>query len=120
MFVVTGITGKVGGAIAESLLDAGLPVRATVRDEAKGAPWAARGVEVAVANIGDAAALKSAFAQTEGVFLMTPPNYDPQPGYPDTQSNAVAIKTAIEAARPNTLVFLSTVGAHVSEPRTKQ
>jgi NAD(P)H dehydrogenase (quinone) len=43
MFAVTGITGKVGGTVADSLLKAGLPVRAIVRDKAKGAPWAARG-----------------------------------------------------------------------------
>ena len=32
MYAVTGITGKVGSAVAGALLDAGLPVRAVVRD----------------------------------------------------------------------------------------
>ena len=36
MFVVTGITGKVGGELAKWLLAAGQPVRAVVRDMADG------------------------------------------------------------------------------------
>ena len=116
MFAITGISGKVGGIVANTLLTDGLPVRAVVRDEAKGKPWAARGAEVAIASIGDAAALTKAFAGVDGVFLMTPPNYDPEPGFPETQANAAAIKAAIEAALPGKVVFLSTVGAQVAEP----
>jgi nucleoside-diphosphate-sugar epimerase len=32
MYAITGITGKVGGALAATLLATGLPVRAVVRD----------------------------------------------------------------------------------------
>lgn len=116
MYAVTGITGKVGGMVAHSLLAAGQKVRAVVRDEAKGKPWADKGCEVAVASVGDAAALTASFAGTDGVFLMTPPNFDPEPGFPDTQANARAIETAIAAARPGKVVFLSTVGTQVGEP----
>ena len=116
MYAVTGITGKVGGVVARSLLKAGLPVRAVVRDIAKGKPWADLGCEIALAEIGNAEALAKALEGTESVFLMTPPNYDPQPGFPATQANAAAIKIALETARPKRVVFLSTVGAHVAEP----
>ena len=116
MYAVTGITGKVGGAVAQRLLAAGRKVRAVVRDEANGKPWADKGCDVSVADIGDASALTAAFAGTDGVFLMTPPNYDPEPGFPDTQAHARAVATAIAAARPGKLVFLSTVGAQVAEP----
>jgi NAD(P)H dehydrogenase (quinone) len=115
MFAVTGITGKVGGQVARGLLAQGQTVRAVVRDLAKGHEWAALGCEVALASIGDAEALTEAFRGVEGVFLMTPPNYDPEPGFPDTQRNAAAIRTAIEATRPEKVVFLSTVGAQVAE-----
>jgi NAD(P)H dehydrogenase (quinone) len=115
MYAVTGITGKVGGAVASALLEAGLSVRAVVRDEEKGRPWAAKGCAVAVASISHADALTKAFAGTDGAFLMTPPDFDPEPGFPETRANAVAIKAAIEAARPAKVVFLSTVGAQVLE-----
>jgi len=60
--------------------------------------------------------LTEAFREAEGVFLLTPPNYDPEPGFPDTKLNAAAIRAAVEEARPAKVVFLSTVGAHVNEP----
>jgi NAD(P)H dehydrogenase (quinone) len=116
MFVITGITGKVGGDVARSLLSKGHKVGAVVRDLAKGDKWAALGCEVSLASIDDAAALTGAFREADGVFLMTPPNYDPEPGFPDTKLTAAAIKAAIEEARPAKVVFLSTVGAQVTEP----
>ena len=116
MVAVTGITGKVGSRVARSLLAQGQAVRAIVRSRAKGDEWAALGCEVCVASIDDAATMTEAFRGVEGVFLMTPPNYDPEPGFPDTQQNSAAIRTAIEESRPGKVVFLSTVGAQVTEP----
>src|SRR5882724_9406862 len=46
---------------------------------------------------------------------MTPPDFDPEPGFPSTHEAVAAIKTAIAAARPGKVVFLSTVGAQVAE-----
>jgi uncharacterized protein YbjT (DUF2867 family) len=116
MYAITGITGKVGGAVARALLDAGQQVRAVVRSADKGTPWAERGCEVAVAAFDDAAALTKAFAGADGVFLMTPPNFDPERGFPEIRQNLMAIAAAISAARPGRIVLLSTVGAHVDEP----
>ncbi|MGH8783078.1 NmrA family NAD(P)-binding protein [Paraburkholderia sp.] len=116
MYAITGITGKVGGVVARSLLAAGLPVRAIVRDAAKGDEWAKLGCEIAVAEIGDTDALAAAFRGADGVFLMTPSNFDPEPGFPQTQRNCISVKRAVEAAQPGKIVFLSTVGAHVTEP----
>ena len=115
MYAITGITGKVGGVVARTLLAAGLPVRAVVRDEGKGRPWAAKGCEVAIASIADADGLTKAFSGTDGVFLMTPPDFDPEPGFPITHEAIESIKTAIGAAQPAKAVFLSTVGAQVAE-----
>jgi uncharacterized protein YbjT (DUF2867 family) len=116
MYAVTGITGKVGGATAQALLDAKQPVRAVVRDADKGRVWADKGCEVAIADIGDADALTRAFTGTAGVFLMSPPNFDPEPGFPQIVERIEAIGKAIHAAKPAKIVFLSTVGAHVTEP----
>jgi NAD(P)H dehydrogenase (quinone) len=115
MFVITGVTGKVGGQVASTLLAQGHKVRAVVRTVAKGEEWAAKGCEVFIANIDDATALTEAFRGAEGVFLMTPPNYDPEPGFPDTERNATAIREALETAQPEKVVYLSTVGAHIVE-----
>ena len=115
MYAITGITGKVGGIVARTLFAAGLPVRGVVRDADKGRPWADKGCEVAVASISDAAGLTSAFSDVDGVFLMTPPDFDPEPGFPKTHQAIAAVKAAIAAAQPAKVVFLSTVGAQVTE-----
>ena len=61
------------------------------------------GLRDTVASVNDAAAMTEAFRGVDGVFLMTPPNYDPEPGFPDTQQNAAAIRTAIEESHPGRL-----------------
>lgn len=114
MFSVTGITGNVGGAVANSLLAVGSKVRAVVRDEQKGDPWKQKGCEIAVADIHDAESLKKAFAGTEGGFAMAPPVFDPQPGFPEARSMAAALRAALEAARPGRVVYLSTIGAQAT------
>jgi len=81
MYAVTGITGKVGGVVARTLLAAGLPIRAVVRDADKGRPWAEKRYEVAIASIADADDLTNAFSGVAGVFLMTPPDFDPEPAF---------------------------------------
>jgi NAD(P)H dehydrogenase (quinone) len=116
MYAITGITGKVGGATARTLLAAGQSVRAIVRSADKGKPWAERGCEVAIAEAGDAEALTKAFTGVDGVFLMTPPNFDPAPGFPDVRRAVAATMQAAQAARPGRLVYLSTVGAQATEP----
>ena len=115
MYAITGITGQVGGATARALLAAGQQVRAIVRSADKGRVWADRGCEIAVAEATDVPALTRAFTGLDGVFLMTPPNFDPEPGFPGVRQVIAAAVAAVAAARPGRLVYLSTVGAHVTE-----
>jgi len=111
MFVVTGITGNVGGEVARTLLAAHHPVRAVVRDAPKAAVWANRGCELALADIDDAAALSSAFRGAEGVFVLVPPSFDPAPGFAEAHARGATLRSAIEASRPERVVYLSTIGA---------
>lgn len=111
MYVVTGVTGQVGGVTARTLLAAGLPVRAVVRNADKGQAWAAQGCEVALADMTDAAALQRAFTGVEAVFLLIPPTFDPTPGFPEVWAVIHALTEALLAARPERVVCLSTIGA---------
>ena len=61
LYAITGITGKIGGVLARTLLAANQPVRAVARDADKGAVWAAQGSEVALAEMHDESALTAAF-----------------------------------------------------------
>jgi uncharacterized protein YbjT (DUF2867 family) len=116
MFTVTGITGKVGAAVARCLLAADQPVRAVIRDRNKSAPWARLGCDIAVADLEDTAALTTAFAGTAGVFAMLPPVFDPVAGFPESMRLISSLSTALAGAKPARVVALSTVGADATQP----
>jgi uncharacterized protein YbjT (DUF2867 family) len=111
MYAITGITGKVGGAVARSLLAERLPVQAVLRDEAKAAKWRTRGCDIALAEMDDAASLTSAFRGAAGVFILPPSEFDPEPGFPEAKRVIAAVTAALVEARPGKVVCLSTIGA---------
>ncbi|OYD75237.1 UNVERIFIED_ORG: uncharacterized protein YbjT (DUF2867 family) [Burkholderia sp. CF145] len=115
MYAITGITGKVGGALARRLLAAGEPVRAVVRDIARAASWAERGCELAAARMEDASSLAAAFDGATGVFILPPSEFDPAPDFPEARAVIDAVSTALLKARPKKVVCLSTIGAQASE-----
>jgi uncharacterized protein YbjT (DUF2867 family) len=115
MYAIMGVTGQIGSVIGSTLLAAEQPIRAVVRDAGKAQVWADRGCEIALANIEDTASLTTAFRGVEGVFVLVPPNFDPAPEFPEARAIAAALRTALEAARPARVVYLSTIGAQASQ-----
>ncbi len=115
MYVITGITGKVGGALARNLIKAGQPVRAVMRDAGKAAYWADQGCDVVFAQMDDAPALTEAFKGATGVFILPPPGFDPQPGFPEARAVIAAVSQALQAATPKKVLCLSTIGAQATE-----
>ena len=111
MYAITGVTGKVGGALARALLAQRRPVRAVVRDIKKGRFWESQGCEIALAEMQDPASLTAAFTGTDGIFILPPPEFDPAPGFPEARAVIAALKAALESACPNKVVYLSTIGA---------
>jgi len=115
MYAITGVTGKVGGAVARQLLAAGQPVRAVARDATRADSWVARGCKLATARMEDAAALAAAFDGATGVFILPPSEFDPEPNFPEAREVIDAVSAAIRAARPQKVVCLSTIGAQAGE-----
>jgi uncharacterized protein YbjT (DUF2867 family) len=115
MFVVMGITGNVGSVVARALLDAGLPVRAVVRDTAKAKDWAEKGCQIAVADIYDSTSLAAAFRGAQAVFIMVPPVFDPGVGFPEAHKIAASLRAALEESQPQKAVYLSTIGAQAAK-----
>ena len=93
--LVTGASGKQGGAVVRSLLRAGRPVRALTRDpsSAAGKALAAQGVDVVKGDFTDPASLDAAMAGAGGVFSMQMGSH---PGDPETE--VVTGRALIEAA----------------------
>jgi NAD(P)H dehydrogenase (quinone) len=115
MYAITGITGKVGGAVARALLADGQSVRAVVREAGRAQAWTERGCEVAAANMDDAGSLSAAFEGAAGVFILPPSEFDPLPGFPEARAVIDAVKTALESAHPGKVVCLSTIGAQATQ-----
>ena len=111
MYAVMGLTGQVGSAVANHLLAQGKQVRGIVRSPEKAAAWSARGVELAVADYSDPAALSAAFSGVDGVFAMIPPYFAPSPDRREVRAVISALHTALHKALPGRVVYLSSIGA---------
>jgi uncharacterized protein YbjT (DUF2867 family) len=113
MYAIAGVTGHTGSIAAETLLGQGTPVRVIVRDAAKGAPWKAKGAEVAVAELQDQAAVQRALTGVDGAFVLLPPNPASTTPVEDNAKLAAAFASAVKAANLPHVVLLSSVGAHL-------
>jgi uncharacterized protein YbjT (DUF2867 family) len=111
MFLVTGITGHVGGATARGLLAKRKQVRALVRDRQKAAAWADKGVELAQGDWNDAASIAAALDGVEGAYIMMPPTQTPSRGFPEAMAVVANYVQALRQSAPPKLVALSSFGS---------
>ena len=77
MLLLTGVTGKTGGATAQALLKQGVKFRAIVRNAEKAAALKAAGVELVIGDVTDRAVLEKALTGVDRA-LMTMPNGEKQ------------------------------------------
>ncbi|MFL9863553.1 NmrA family NAD(P)-binding protein [Paraburkholderia fungorum] len=112
MFLVTGITGNVGGATAERLLAHGEKVRALVRNREKAAHWANQGVELVDGDWNDSAAIEHALKGVEGAFVMLPAVWAPSPDFKEARGVIANYVEALTRASPPRVVALSSMGAN--------
>ncbi len=114
MFAIAGVSGNTGSVVADTLLAQREPVRAIVRDAAKGATWRGRGAEVAVAALEDADALTAAFRGAKGAYVLVPPRMGSRDPLGENRAVVASIAKAIAAAKVPHVVLLSSVGAHLA------
>lgn len=72
MILLTGVTGKTGGASVQALLKKGVPLRAIVRNAEKAAGLKAAGVELVVGDVSDRTVLEKALAGVDKAFMTLP------------------------------------------------
>ena len=72
MILLTGATGKTGGAVANELINKGVPFRALVRDAEKAASLQVAGVELIVGDAGERDPVSRALAGVEKATLILP------------------------------------------------
>jgi uncharacterized protein YbjT (DUF2867 family) len=111
MYVVLGASGNTGHVVAQNLLTREQKVRVVGRNAAHLQPLEAKGGEIFIAEVTDAAALAKAFDRADSAYVMIPPN--PTSNDPIGYSNRVsdAIAAAVQNAGTKNVVALSSVGA---------
>jgi uncharacterized protein YbjT (DUF2867 family) len=115
MYVIAGVTGHTGKVAADTLLAQGEKVRVIVRKREQGAPWLAKGAEVAVASLDDASALAAAFAGAQGAYVLVPPRYDVNDMLAAQVPVIDALAESIRKSAIPHVVLLSSVGAELAE-----
>jgi uncharacterized protein YbjT (DUF2867 family) len=111
MNVVLGVSGNTGKIVADRLLAAGAPTRVVVRDAAKGAAFAAKGAQVAVADLLDRESLGVAFRGATSAYVLLPPNPGSTDFVDEQRRKADAIAESARAHGLRHLVLLSSVAA---------
>ena len=114
MFAIIGAAGKVGYATALALREAGMQVRAILRDEAKAERLTKIGCEVAVANLQDAEALAKAIGNTDVVQIILPPSPNDKDTAEKMRSAIESLAVALEKTRPKRILAISDYGAHIT------
>src|ERR1700722_10766328 len=112
MFLVMGITGRVGGATAQHLLAQAKKVRAMVRNREKATKWVDQGVELVDGDWNDAPAVERALEGVEGAFVMLPAVWAPSPDFKEAKSVIANYVEALTKAAPPRVVVLSSMGAN--------
>ncbi len=110
-FAIAGVTGHTGRVAADLLLAQGHKVRVLVRDAQKGASWAAKGAEVAIADVADGPSLSAALAGVDAAWILLPPNLGTGNFRAWQQATGRTIVAAVAAAKLPHVVLLSSVGA---------
>ncbi|QYT06386.1 NAD(P)-bd_dom domain-containing protein [Trichoderma simmonsii] len=114
MFAIVGAAGKVGYATSLALRDAGMPVKAILRDESKAARLTEIGCEIAIADLLDSKALAKAIGDAHTVQIILPPSPQAMDPAEEMRRGIESLASALEEARPKRVLAISDYGAHIT------
>lgn len=112
MFAIFGASGKIGGTAIAELLRRNLPVRAVLRDPFKANELAKKGCEIAMADLRDIRAVKTALEEADGALVICPMTPRAHDAVAEPLTMIEAISKAIKEMRPPKIVAISDYGAH--------
>lgn len=109
MVLVTGATGKTGGATVAALVRSGVTPRALVRDEAKTEGVRAAGAEPVTGDLSDPSSLGAALDGVDHLFLVTPTS-------PEQAEQEGRVIDAAKSAGVGHVVMISAEGTSPDSP----
>ncbi len=115
MFAIIGAAGNVGYATSSALRQAGVPVRAILRDAAKAARLRAIGCEIAIADLQDTGSLAQAIGNADAVQIIVPVSPQAKDPAEDLRRSIESVTAALAQARPKQVLAISDYGAHVAD-----
>lgn len=113
-YVITGSLGHTGRPITEGLVKAGHTVTVITSKTETAGQIEALGAKAAVGSLEDGEFIKQAFADVDAVYLMIPPNWNPDNWRAWQNRIADNFVEAITANDIRFAVVLSSIGAHLS------
>jgi uncharacterized protein YbjT (DUF2867 family) len=111
-YVVTGGAGNVSRPLTEILLKAGNGVTVISRNPDNIAGLVKQGATSAIGDLYDVPFLAETFEGADGVYLMSPTNWDKADLKQITKGLAKGFVKAVKASNVKNVVFLSSFGAH--------
>jgi uncharacterized protein YbjT (DUF2867 family) len=115
MIVITGASGRTGGAAARALLAANQKIRVVGRDATKLQPLVELGAEAVLGNVEDTASMTKAFSGADAVYLVVPEEMTEEDLRTHQEAASDAFAAAVAAARVPYVVALSSIGAQHAE-----
>ncbi len=115
MIIITGASGRTGGAAARDLLSKGETVRVVGRDAKKLQPLVQHGAEAFVGDIEEPTFLVKAFDEASAVYLVVPEDTSQQDLRAHQERVTDSFAAAISRACVPYVVALSSVGAQYAE-----
>ncbi|ARM88133.1 NAD(P)-binding domain-containing protein [Rhizobium sp. CIAT894] len=115
MIAILGAAGNVGFATSTKLREAGVPVRAILRDEGKADRLRSIGCDVAIADLHDTAALATALGGADTAQIILPPPTQAEDAVGEMKAAIESLYAALETAQPKRVLIVSDYGAHIDE-----
>ena len=115
MFAIIGAAGNVGYSTSSALRQAGVPVRAILRDAAKAARLSEIGCEIGMADLQDTGSLAQAIGNADAVQIIAPPSPQAKDPAEDLRRSIESLVAALAQARPKRVLAISDYGAHVAD-----
>ncbi|AMM23144.1 NmrA family NAD(P)-binding protein [Variovorax sp. PAMC 28711] len=110
VYAVVGASGQTGSVVARTLLAGGHAVRVVLRQESTVESWRDLGADIALADVGDVAAITEAFQGCAGAYLLNPPAYQDADLFARAHHAHAAMVAAVRSAKVHRIVALSSVG----------